>query len=225
MSKAPVSLDLPTLRFYAESSQVYCASGPGGVSRNLHSFLQRLQPGARILELGCGGGRDAEAMIAAGFDVDPTDGTPEIARKAEERLGRAVRVMGFDELDAVETYDAVWANASLLHVPRSSLPQVLARVSRALKPGGLHFASYKGGDIEGRDNHGRYFNFLSREELIAIYNRSAPWEIESIIEYIGGGYEGKHGPWVAITVRKPARYLYLPRTQLTPREMLKHPNA
>jgi hypothetical protein len=51
-------------------------------------------------------------------------------------------------------------------------------VSRALKPGGLHFASYKGGDIEGRDNHGRYFNFLSREELIDIYNRSAPWEIE-----------------------------------------------
>jgi cyclopropane fatty-acyl-phospholipid synthase-like methyltransferase len=47
-----------------------------------------LQPGARILELGCGGGRDAEAMVAAGFEVDPTDGTPEIARKAEERLGK-----------------------------------------------------------------------------------------------------------------------------------------
>lgn len=203
MSKAPVSLDLPTLRFYAESAQVYCASGPGGVSRNLHSFLQMLQPGARILELGCGGGRDAEAMIAAGFEVDPTDGIPEIARKAEERLGRAVRIMRFDELDAVETYDAVWANASLLHVPRSSLPQVLALVSRALKPGGLHFASYKGGNTEGRDNHGRYFNFLSREELMDLYSRSAPWEIESIIEYTGGGYEGTQGPWVAITVRKP----------------------
>jgi hypothetical protein len=48
MSKAPVSLDLPTLRFYAGSAQVYCASGPGGVSRNLHSFLPMLQPGARI---------------------------------------------------------------------------------------------------------------------------------------------------------------------------------
>jgi hypothetical protein len=81
---------------------------------------------------------------------------------------------------------------------------VLTRVSSALKPGGLHFASYKGGNIEGRDNHGRYFNFLSREELITIYNRSAPWELEAIIEYIGGGYEGRQGPWVAITARKPA---------------------
>lgn len=202
--KTRVSLDLPTFRFYAESAQVYCASGAGGVSRNLHSFLQMLQPGAYILELGCGGGRDAEAMIAAGFKVDPTDGIPEIARKAEERLKQPVRVMRFGELDAFETYDAVWANASLLHVPRGSLPQVLARVSRALKPGGLHFASYKGGEIEGRDDHGRYFNFLSREALVAIYNRSAAWEIESISEYIGGGYEGKHGPLIAITARKPA---------------------
>jgi SAM-dependent methyltransferase len=90
-------------------------------------------------------------MIAAGFDVDPTDGTPEIARKAEERLGRRVRVMCFDELDALEVYDAIWASASLLHVLRSSLPQILALIFKALKPGGLHFASYKGGDAEGRD--------------------------------------------------------------------------
>jgi hypothetical protein len=83
-------------------------------------------------------------MIAAGFDVDPTDGTPEIARKAEERLGRCVRVMRFDELDAREVYDAIWASASLLHVPRSSLPEILAFVFEALKPRGLHFASYKG---------------------------------------------------------------------------------
>ena len=84
-------------------------------------------------------------MIAAGFDVDPTDGSPEIARIAEERLGRPVRVVHFDKLDALETYDAIWANASLLRVPRSSLPQIFALVFQALRPGGLHFASYKGG--------------------------------------------------------------------------------
>jgi hypothetical protein len=78
-----------------------------------------------------------------------------IARKAEERLGRRVRMMRFDELDALEVYDAIWASASLLHVPRSSLPQILALIFKALKPGGLHFASYKGGDAEGRDRYGR----------------------------------------------------------------------
>jgi SAM-dependent methyltransferase len=196
--------DQSTLRFYADTAETYTASGPGGASRWLGTFLEKLRPGVKILELGCGGGRDAEAMLAAGFDVDPTDGTPEIARLAEERLGRKVRVMRFGELEAVAAYDAVWANASLLHVPRNSLPEVLGRVFTALKPGGLHFASYKGGGSEGRDGHGRYFNYLSRTELLDAYGRSAPWEVESVVEYVGGGYEGTQGPWVAITARRPA---------------------
>jgi SAM-dependent methyltransferase len=195
--------DSATLDFYSAQAPVYVASGIGRVSRHLASFLDLLPREARILELGCGGGRDAEAMIAAGFEVDPTDGTPEIARKAEERLGRNVRVMRFDELDTVEVYDAVWANASLLHVPRAALPQILALVFKALKPGGLHFASYKGGRAEGRDRYGRYFNYLSREDVTEAYRCSGPWEIVSVTEHLGGGYDGQQGPWTAITVRKP----------------------
>lgn len=196
--------DPTTLRFYADEAPVYAASGPGSVSRWLRVFLALLPPGARILELGCGGGRDAEAMISAGFDVDPTDGTPEIASKAEERLGRPVRALRFDEIDALAIYDAVWASASLLHVPREALPQVLAMIFKALKPGGLHFASYKGGGQEGRDRFGRYFNYLSRQEVEEAYGRSASWEVLSVTEYLGGGYDGRQGPWIAITVRRPA---------------------
>ena len=195
--------DATTLRFYADEAPVYAASGPGSVSRWLRDFLALLPPGARILELGCGGGRDAEAMIAAGFDVDPTDGTPEIARKAEERLRSPVRVLRFDELDASSAYDAVWASASLLHVPRDALPHVLGLVSKALKPGGIHFASYKGGGKEGRDRFGRYFNYLSLQDVEDAYGQSASWEVLSVTEYVGGGYDGKEGPWVAITVRRP----------------------
>lgn len=194
--------DEETLRFYAETAETYLASGAGGVSRHLHDFLKKLPPGARILELGCGGGRDAEAMIKAGFNVEPTDGTTEIARQAEERLKRKVRVMRFEEIDAVELFDAVWANASLLHVPRPSLSHVLGLVFTALKPGGLHFASYKGGGLEGRDDHGRYFNYFARDELAELYRAAAPWDVEDVHDYVGGGYQGKQGPWVAITVRK-----------------------
>jgi SAM-dependent methyltransferase len=197
------SRDSVTLDFYSTSAPVYVASGTKGVSRNLFSFLDQLPPQARILELGCGGGRDAAAMIAAGFEVDATDGTPEIARKAEERLGRRVRVMHFDKLDAFEVYDAIWANASLLHVPRSSLPQILSLVFKALKSGGLHFASYKSGCAEGRDRYGRYFNYLSREDVTEAYRRSGLWEVVSLTEYLGGGYDRQQGPWVAVTVRRP----------------------
>jgi len=77
-------------------------------------------------------------MIAAGHHVDPTDGVLEIALKAEELLKIPVRVMRFEELDASAVYDAVWAIASLLHVPRPALPSILTKVRQSLKPGGLH---------------------------------------------------------------------------------------
>jgi SAM-dependent methyltransferase len=194
--------DNATLDFYSASASMYVA-GAERFSRHLIPFLDLLMPKARILELGCGGGRDAEAMIAAGYEVDPTDGTPEIARMAEDRLGRAVRVMRFDELDGVAAYDAIWANASLLHVPRTSLPHILALVFTALKPGGLHFASFKAGSREGRDRYGRYFNYLSPEDLVAAYRCSGSWQTLSMTEYLAGGYDGQQEPWVAITVRKP----------------------
>ncbi len=196
--------DDATMAFYASVAPVYAATGVGGTSRHLPDFLGLLALNAHVLELGCGGGRDAEAMFAAGFQVDPTDGSPAVARQAAARLGRPVRVMRFDELKAMDVYDAVWANASLLHVPREQLTSVLSLVFRALRPGGFHFASYKSGDAEGRDSEGRYFNYPSRSHLVEAYGRAGNWEILAITDYVGGGYEQGEGPWVAITLRKPA---------------------
>ncbi len=93
--------DAKTLDYYSGDAESYLASRPDNVSRHLHELLERLAPGACILELGCGAGRDSKAMIAAGFDVDPTDGVTEIAAIAAERLQRDVRVMRFDELAEV----------------------------------------------------------------------------------------------------------------------------
>jgi hypothetical protein len=110
--------------------------------------------------------------------------------------------MRFDELDAEDAYEGVWAQASLLHVPRPALPGILGRIYKALKPGGVHVASYKAGIAEGRDGQDRYFNYFSKQELADVYARSAPWEIVALEEHIGGGFDGKQGPWLAITVRK-----------------------
>ncbi len=202
MNRGSNWFDEQTLRFYSDEAPVYVAGGKRGISRFLSEFLDQLDPGSRILELGCGGGRDSEEMLQRGFRVEPTDCVPEIAKKAEERIGIPVRVMRFDQLDALDAYDAVWANASLLHVPAAGLSDILSHVHRALKPGGLHFANYKAGGREGRDRYGRLFNYLSLEQLHAAYVASGPWAVLASEEYVGGGYEGGTGPWVAITVRK-----------------------
>jgi len=196
------AIDDGTIAFYRTEAPVYAASGPDGVSRFLETFLERLPEGARILELGCGGGRDSQEMLARGFDVLPTDGVPEIARQAEARIRRPVRVMTFDEMDFCQEFDAVWANACLLHVPRPALPDVLRRVHQALKLDGLHFANFKAGGVEGRDEHDRYFNYLSHGDMLAAYEASGGWDVIESGDYVGGGYRQFRIPWVKITVRK-----------------------
>ena len=202
-----VRYDEATLAFYSAEALAYSAGSPQGASRHLGSFLDRLKPGSHILELGCGGGRDAEAMIQRGFRVEATDGSPELARMAEKRIHQPVRVMRFDELDDDNKYDAVWAHASLLHVPRATLPAVLTLIFRALRPGGLHYASFKAEGIDGRDQFGRYFNQPKLPQLIEFYRQSAAWEVIGTEEFVGGSYGGSESLWVTLTVQKPLNEL------------------
>ncbi|MDP3852528.1 bifunctional 2-polyprenyl-6-hydroxyphenol methylase/3-demethylubiquinol 3-O-methyltransferase UbiG [Phenylobacterium sp.] len=188
--------DPDTLAFYDREAEAY--ANRGDRAGYVYVFLERLAKGATILELGCGGGQDAEAMLAEGFDVDATDGSPGLAAQAERRIGRPVRVMLFEELEAVAAYDAVWANASLLHVPLDGLAAVLARVRRALKPGGLFYAGYKAGDGGGRDALGRYFNFPTEQVLRAAYEAAGPWGELELRSGPGGGYDREPRVWLHV---------------------------
>ena len=198
----PRPFDPETLAFYAREAPVYIARGKSGEFKHLEAFLEHLAPRASILELGCGGGRDAEFMLARGFRVDATDGVAEMAAKAEARIGQPVRVMRFDELNAVGCYDAVVAAASLLHVPRSGLADVLARVWRALRPGGWHIASFKTGGEDGYDEHGRYYNRPSADFARAIYEAAGSWATLAIEKSFLPGYLGKPSDWLTIEAQK-----------------------
>lgn len=194
--------DRETLDFYAAQAKIYLGYRPDEVDSEVPGFLELLAPRARILELGCGGGVDAAYMLAKGFDVVPTDGVAEMAAEAEARLGRPVRVMRFDELQSVESYDAVIANASLLHVPVAELTPILARIYRALKPDGWHFATYKTASEESRDEHGRYYNYLCRTEADAQYRAAGDWMSLDYAQFDGVGYFSKPAQWLKVIARK-----------------------
>ena len=193
-----------TIAFYAEQAGAYTKRGQVAQKRRLDQFLSHVVPGGAILELGCGAGQDSEYMLAGGFDVTPTDGTPEIAHAAAQRLGRPVDVLLFEAIEAVEIYDGVWANACLLHVPRTELSAIIARIHRALKPGGVFHASFKAGEAEGRDQFGRYYNYPSADWLGQAY-RPGPWESIAIEAAKGGGYDNKPTDWLFVLARKTGR--------------------
>jgi len=193
--------DEATLAFYDREAPSYTMNFAQGPSHWLDAFLDRLEEDSHILELGCGGGRDAARMIERGFVVDMTDGSSGMAKKARERTGKEVRLLRFGELDAIDAYDAVWAHASLHHQPLAGLGDVLTRIHAATRPGGLFFANYKLGDGDARDRFGRLYNFSPRQYLLDLY-RTAGWELDEVIDYRDGGLDKVERDWIAITARR-----------------------
>lgn len=194
--------DPATLAFYDTEAATYVARYRGQQSRDLARFLQRLPSAACVLELGCGGGGDTAAMLARGVDVVPTDGSPEMAQEASAFLGIPVRVLLFEDLDVEQAYDAVWASACLLHVPIADLSAILSRVHRALRPGGLFYASYKVGTGDGRDRFGRYYNYPSTEVLTTAYSEAGSWKSFEVEEQQGGGYDDQPTRWMSVVVTR-----------------------
>lgn len=190
-----------TASFYTENATVYAARDRDLPQSRLDAFLAALPAEAKILELGCGAGQDAAYMLSRGFDVTPTDGSAELAKEAEKLLGKPVLVMKFETLDATSAFDGIWAEASLLHVPRSDLPEVLDRILRALKDGGIFNASFKAGDAEGHDTFGRYYNYPSATWLSEVL-KNGGWKDISMTEADGGGYDGKPTKWLYVSARK-----------------------
>lgn len=196
-------MDESTLQFYRDNADAY-AGWAKAPSTRLRGFLALLPPGAAILELGCGAGNHSAVMLAEGFSVHATDGSPEMAEIASRRLGHPVEAMLFDELDAHQAYDGVWASACLLHAPRDELAGILARIHRALKPSGVFYASYKMGESDGRDSLGRYYSYVSPEWLEATYASAGPWITLSSDTNVIQSFDQTPANMLNLVVRKAA---------------------
>ncbi|MBI5319417.1 class I SAM-dependent methyltransferase [Bradyrhizobium sp.] len=195
-------MDDDTLQFYRQNAEAYAKREITSRHARLTKFLALLPPGAAILELGCGAGGDSAEMLARGFDVTPTDGSPEMAEVASRRLGRPVKTLLFHDIDANEAYHGVWANACLLHVPRDQLANVLSLIHRALKPGGAFYASYKSGDGDGRDTLNRYYNYPTADWLRATYAQAGDWTDLSIETGEVRGFDDAMAEMLFVLARK-----------------------
>lgn len=130
-------------------------------------FLAELPEGARILDVGCGSGRDTLTFKNKGYQVDAIDYSEELVKKATRLTGIPIKLKSFYEVDDYEAYDGIWACASLLHCERSRLAEVLEKMVQALKPNGVIYMSFKYGDSD-RDQDGRQFTDLDENQAEAL---------------------------------------------------------
>ena len=127
-------------------------------------FISLLEKNSLILDFGCGSGRDAKYFLDRGFRVEAVDGSGELCRIASQNIGIEVKQMLFSELSEIERYDGIWACASVLHLPKDELSDVMVKMVRAVKAGGYIYMSFKYGDFEGFRN-GRYFTDFTEEKF------------------------------------------------------------
>lgn len=149
--------------FYDKNaSEFFEGTVTADMSKNYAPFLERLQLGAKILDAGCGSGRDSLAFKRLGYQVTAIDGSEALCKLASKHIGQEVKKVRFQEMKDVNEFDGIWACATLLHVPSHELKEVLCKLKRALKQGGILYASFKYGDFEGERN-GRYFTDLTEK--------------------------------------------------------------
>lgn len=166
-----------TLSFYDRNASNFASGTTDADMADTRSrFTASLPLKGLILDFGCGSGRDTKAFLESGFRVDAIDGSEELCSIATAYTGIPVKQMLFNELDAQNQYDGIWACASILHLPKTELADVLRRIEEALKPQGILYASFKYGDYEGLRN-GRYFTDFTEESLKAFWDQATSMQV------------------------------------------------
>lgn len=193
-----------TLGHYNErADQFWEGTRDHDVKQNIDALLRHIPgpPPLRILDFGCGPGRDLAAFRALGHEPIGLDGSPQLVAMAREHSGCEVWEQDFLALKLPDNYfDGVFANASLFHVPRQELPRVLGELHAALKPNGVLFASNPRGNNEEGWHGGRYGVYHDLESWRGLLTTAAFSELEHY--YRPAGLPLEQQPWLASVWRK-----------------------
>lgn len=154
-----------TLAYYNQNADTFIEGTQNAdMSEQYRFFLKYLTPGSKLLDLGCGSGRDSAYFSSLGFEVTAVDGSEELCKRVKENYGIEAYCIKFEDISFDAEFDAIWACASLLHVEKVNMPKVLSKVSAALKSGGILYASFKYGSREHVCN-GRFFNDYTESDI------------------------------------------------------------
>jgi len=163
----------------------------------LKRFIDRVKPGGKVLDFGCGPGLASGVFKEHGLQVDAIDGSKEMVRFANDAFDLGARVLLFEDFNALEQYDGIWANFSLLHAPQKDFRTLLETLHRALTPNGAFQLGMKLGTGNHRDSLGRFYSYYSEIQL-RDYLKATEFEVVWTKHGKGGGLSGTVEPWLQL---------------------------
>ncbi len=192
-----------TIKYYDDNHQAFAdrTSTLDETTPFYKEVLAFLKPGDKILDYGCGTGRDNIYFTSLGFDVTSTDGSTKMCEIASNSC-KNVRQETFEELNEKDNYNLVWAFASILHVSTSDLPNIFKKVATALTDKGIFFISFKYGKYEGIRN-GRFFNDFTEEKFLNLIKFNSDFDL--IKMWVTNDVrlkQNRDGKWLNIILQK-----------------------
>ncbi len=164
-----------TIQTYEKTAKDYFnARNDINIIKDLADYFLENIPGHKVLDIGCGPGRDARYFLEHGLEVTGIDMTANFIKLAVTNAPKAnfkkmdMRNLGF----ADESFDGIWSCASFLHIPKKQAKNTLQGFHRVLRPQGLLYISVKQGNGEKnvvnkryKDGRSKFFAFYSKDEL------------------------------------------------------------
>ena len=146
-----------TINYYDKNVNVFFETTVNADMSEQYNFFEKyLYKGAALLDCGCGSGRDTKYFLEKGYDVIAIDGSKELCMKASKLTGIDIKHMFFQDINFDKRFDGIWACASLLHLSKEDLIEVINKLKLAMTSRGVLYISFKYGEFCGIRN-GRYF--------------------------------------------------------------------
>lgn len=191
-----------TVKYYEEHAQEFIESTiSADVTELYECFEKHLTSDAKILDLGCGSGRDSKYFVEKGYRVVAIDPSAAMCEQTRELAHIPVYQMKAEQMNFSNEFDAVWACASLLHVPLKDQGEVLQKITDALKTGGILYASWKYGEGEYVTS-GRCFINMNEKDLDVILKSVSKLETIKIWETQDVRNNMRHQKWINVLTRK-----------------------
>ena len=191
-----------TINYYDEhASQYFDSTSQVDLAMLYKEFLEYIPIGGRIMDLGCGSGRDVKWFRDHGYDAHGLDASEELVKIACNQLDIPVEAGLIEEWIADETFDGIWCCASLMHLDDISFDRFLSNLRFSLRPGGALFISVKEGIESGVSEDGRYFRDFSEETLNSFLSHYKDLRLEKVW-YTNDKLQRKSFRWLnAIIIR------------------------